>query len=73
MLLGAVAVIDDRPQALAFGRTQMNGDASTHPADSQAAKAMGIPTRTALDRIIERPEAGERFHKSRGVWNVRAG
>ena len=34
VLLGAVAVIDDRLQALAISRAQIDADASTHPADS---------------------------------------
>jgi hypothetical protein len=46
VLLGAVAVIDDRLQALAISRAQIDGDVSTQPADSHDAKAMGIPTRT---------------------------
>src|ERR1700694_1925392 len=50
--LGAVAVIDDRLQALAISRAQIDGDASTHPADSLDAKAMGIPTRTLTSASI---------------------
>src|ERR1700674_1822208 len=52
VLLGAVAVIDDRLQALAISRAQIDGDASTHPADSHHAKAMGIPTRTLTSASI---------------------
>ena len=52
VLLGVVAVIDDRLQALAISRAQIDGDASTHPADSHDAKAMGIPTRTLTSASI---------------------
>jgi hypothetical protein len=52
VLLGAVAVIDDRLQALAISRAQIDGDASTHPADSHDAKAKGIPTRTLTSASI---------------------
>ena len=52
VLLRAVAVIDDRLQALAIGRGQVDGDASTHPQDSHDAKAMGIPTRTLTSASI---------------------
>ena len=52
VLLGAVAVIDDRLQALAISRAQIDGDASTHPADSHDAKAMEIPTRTLTSASI---------------------
>jgi hypothetical protein len=31
VLLRAVAVIDDRPQALPIGRAEVDGDATTHP------------------------------------------
>ncbi|GAB5468590.1 MAG: hypothetical protein Kilf2KO_16200 [Rhodospirillales bacterium] len=44
MLLGAVAVIDDRLQALAIARAQMDGDTSAHHADSHDREATGNPT-----------------------------
>jgi hypothetical protein len=47
-----VVVGDDRLQALAISRAQIDGDASTHPADSHDAKAMGIPTRTLTSASI---------------------
>ena len=41
-----------RLQALAISRAQIDGDASTHPADSHDAKAMVIPTRTLTSASI---------------------
>jgi len=35
-----------------ISRAQIDGDASTHPADSHYAKAMGIPTRTLTSASI---------------------
>ena len=42
----------NRLQALAISRAPMDGDASTHPADSHDAKAMAIPTRTLASASI---------------------
>ena len=43
VLLGAVAVIDDRSQALAINRAQVDSDASAHPADSHGRSSLGNP------------------------------
>jgi hypothetical protein len=52
VLLQTVAIIDDRLQAPTIGRAQINGDASTHPADSHNATPRGIPPRTLMSRSI---------------------
>ena len=53
MLLQKVAVIDDRPQALAISRAREDCDASTHPADPHGATAKGIPARTLTSALIQ--------------------
>src|SRR5207302_8151830 len=50
--LRAVAVIDDRLQALAIGRAQVDGDAGAHPADSHDPDLRGIPARTLMSASI---------------------
>jgi hypothetical protein len=43
MLLQPVAVINDRPQSLTISWTQMDGNASAHPADSHGAARNSNP------------------------------
>jgi hypothetical protein len=46
VFLRAVAVVDDRLNALAVSRIEVDSDASTHPSDSHDAARQGIPNRT---------------------------
>ena len=48
MLLRAVAVIDDRQQALAIGWLQVNDNTCAHAEDSHNKDPMGIPQRTLM-------------------------
>ena len=53
MLLQAVAIIDDRLQALTIGWAQADGDASMHPEDAHNTTSWGIPVRTLMSRSID--------------------